>query len=479
MSHFWRQVIAMVCLIALPLCVTAITAVGLWRLDHLLKNVSEEYSEARLLQGIDRDLNAAAMGLGSGDAELIRAARGSLRSAETALVGYLATQFESVASEEHQAIEAGRASTLLRELQRLLSDEAGFAEPGARAADIHRLRGELTDLLNEEDEAVQIAHESARVARASTLSLVIITSLVSTLLCAALLIWSNHGVNQRLRELHQRLASQSPGTPARTAKGMGEVVTQIEDINAQMLRKIEEHGRELLRRERMVGIGLLAADVAHEINNPMNAMLGLTELGLRTIERGPLDGEATAELGESLRVVRREALRCKGIVERLMAMVRSDRRPSWFDATRLVHETVQVARAARPDRDSCFVVTGDGVSVRAYGPANEVRQILLTLLINAADAVSADGRIEVDATATDQEVWLRVRDNGRGFTEEVRRTFFTPFQSFSENGTGAGLGLSIAQALAEGMGATLTPFSDGPGQGSLFILAIKTPEEQA
>lgn len=162
-----------------------------------------------------------------------------------------------------------------------------------------------------------------------------------------------------------------------------------------------------------------------------------------------------------------------------MSMVRSDRKSSWFDATRLVRETIQVAQAARPDKAGCFVATGGVASVRAFGPADDVRQILLTLLINAADAIGATGRIEVDATQAEQEVWLRVRDNGRGFTESMRQSFFTPFKSFSENGAGAGLGLSIAQALAEGMGATLRPFSDGPGRGSMFVLAVPVPKESS
>lgn len=472
-----QQMLAMVLLVALPFCVAGLTAVGLVKLDWLLDNVAEEYAEARMLAPVDRDLGAAALALESEDPTLRSTARGRLERAEAGLLEYLATQYDDVGTEQHQAIESGHASELLRSIQDLLRAEGAVAEPDATSRRIGALRTELGVLLLAADNGVQSAHEAARRARESTLAVVFAASLASTAACVGLLVWSTRSLNRRLRGLHRRLAAQHPGAPKRASDVDG-MVAQIEDLNSRMISKIEESGRELLRRERLAGIGLLAADVAHEINNPMNAMLGLSELGLKTIERGPVDESARAEMHESLRVMRREALRCKGIIERLMTMVRGDRRSGWFDATRLVQETVHVAQAARPDKASCFVAIGQNGNVRAYGPADDVRQILLTLLINAADAIAPNGRIEVDATQTEREVWLRVRDNGRGFTESMRQSFFTPFRSYSENGRGAGLGLSIAQALAEGMGATLRPYSDGPGTGSMFILAIPLQEAE-
>jgi signal transduction histidine kinase len=476
-----RHLVALTLLVVLPLSVTALTAVGLMRLDRILEKVAEEYGETRLLAPIERDLGAAVVALESNDPASRATAHRLLTSAEKSLVGYLATQYDDVSGEEHQAAESGHASSLLSQLQDVLRSEAGGAPSAEIAARVLDFRADLSALQEEADEGVMAAHHEAEVTRDSTLTTVFVASLASTLACIALLVYSMRSVNRRLRDLHRRLAAQSPGPRARTARDVGGVVTQIEELNTRMIQKIEESGRELLRRERLAGIGLLAADVAHEINNPMNAMLGLSELGLKSIERGPVDEPTRAELQESLAVVRREALRCKGIIERLMAMVRSDRTASWFDASRLVQETVQVARAARPDKASCFVATGAAVPIRVYGPADDVRQILLTLLINAADAVGPDGRIEADATQTEREVWFRVRDNGRGFSEAMRQSFFTPFRSYSDASPGSGprlgLGLSIAQALAEGMGAALRPFSDGPGTGSLFVLAIRLPEE--
>ena len=158
---------------------------------------------------------------------------------------------------------------------------------------------------------------------------------------------------------------------------------------------------ELLRRERVAGIGLLAADVAHEINNPMNAILGLSELSLQATGRGPLSDAARNELHESLTVIRREAVRCKEIVERLMAMVRVRGESQWFDATRLLVETVEVAMASRPDKARCFHVLRSGQPVQVFAPSHEVRQIILTLLINAADARQAADYVNRHTSADD------------------------------------------------------------------------------
>ncbi len=471
-----QQVVAMVLLIVLPLCVATIAALGLWKLDFAMQNVAEEYDELRELERIDEDLSNARLALESDDPKLHAAARTLIEHAEAELVTYLATQYEGVAEQDHQAVESAEASKLTKILRELL--DVPLKDLPAQAQRVTDVRAGLDRLDHAADSGVRSAQVAAYHARRATLLWIVGSSVACAVLCIGLLAWSTRSVNLRLRELHQRLSAQTPGATAKPARELGGVVTQIEEMNSRMIEKIEESGRELLRRERLAAIGLLAADVAHEINNPMNAMLGLTELGLQTTERGPIDEPARAELSESLRVVRREALRCKAIVGRFMAMVRTDRKPSWIDTSRLVTETIQVAQAARPDRAACYVNASEGLNVLAFAPSNDVRQILLTLLINAADAVAPDGRIEVDATRTEQEIWIRVRDNGRGFTEAMRQTFFTPFKSHSEDGRGLGLGLSIAQALAEAMGATLRAFSDGPGCGSTFVLAIPYREER-
>lgn len=471
-----QRALAMIILVVMPLCVASITGLGFWRLSAAMSNLGDEYDEIRGLEDIDEDVTSARLVMESGSPAMRETARGMLEKASAALVSYLAEQSEQESDPTHQAIEAAEATKLIALLHSIV--EADPSTMQAQVSRVGEVRAGLDRLKRAADTNVRASQAMAQTARRSTLVWVITSSILCSGLCIALISWANHDVNKRLRSVYLRLARQS-GTPAPPAsRELVGIVSQIEGLGSGLADRIEESGRELLRRERLAAIGVLAADIAHEINNPMNAVLGLTELGLQTIQRAPVDEHARADIEESLRIVCREAGRCKVIVERFLAMARTDRRPGIFDATSLVRETIQVAQAARPDRASCFVQTAEQLSIPAFAKASDVRQILLTLLINAADAIEGDGRVEVDATRTDSEIWIRVRDDGCGFSDDVRQQLFTPFQSLSEHGKGLGLGLSIAHTLAASMGAALRAFSDGPGKGSTFIIAIPAREFQ-
>ncbi|MEQ9097095.1 MAG: HAMP domain-containing sensor histidine kinase [Phycisphaerales bacterium] len=381
-----------------------------------------------------------------------------------------------MSSQEHQAEEASRAASVLADIRDLIGDAWGTMPADERTNRILQIRAGLRALYEEADTGVLSAPAQAQATRRQTLALVLGASLVSATVCMALSIWSTRGVIVRLRELRNAMVARAEGSPSPEPRDVGGVVSQLEELSTRMALKIEEKNRELLRRERMAGVGLLAADVAHEINNPLNAMLGLAELSLRATISGPIDDAGRQELHESLGVIRREAIRCRAIVQRLMSMVRSPRAPETLDVQRLLTETVDTARAARPDRAACYAFTCPDKPLSITARGDDVRQIMLTLLINAADAVGPDGRIDVDATRAGGEVWLRVRDNGRGMPAEAIENLGVPFATTRSDKGGTGLGLSIATTIAADIGATIRAESPGPDQGTLFILAIPTDE---
>lgn len=473
-----RLLIACILLLALPLTVSVITWQGLKSMDHELLEVAEEFSESRSLQPVDIELAVAAYALQQDSPESTPRAMASLREAERLLLQYLADQYNDVSDEEHQAEESSQASAALQEIRDLLGPSWETFSTADRLRGTNQVRSVIRDLYADAEEGVLRAPVSAKAARRRTLTLVVVSSIVCALICVGFLIWSSREVFRRLRELRNAMASDAENTPTQPARDVPGVMAQLEELNRRLHDKIEEKNREILRRERMAGIGLLAADVAHEINNPLNAMLGLSELSLRAASE-PVDEQTRAELHESLGVIRREVIRCRGITQRLMAMVRGSKPPQWLDVMRLITETTDVARAARPDRAQCFVVSDLDRSIRLHTSSEELRQILLTLLINAADAVSQDGRIEIDAQDTGSEIWIRVRDNGRGFTAETQSRFAIPFSSTKHEEGGLGLGLSIAYAIAEDIGAEIRSQSEGPGHGSLFTIAFSSQESDS
>jgi signal transduction histidine kinase len=467
-----KLVVMMVVLIVCPLGVSAITWFAMGRMDVEVRQVAEEFAEARRLQVIERSLTAAVTDLATDPEHRAETALAHLRTAEAGLVEFLASQHGSVAEEEHQANEADHASELAQTLGSLTGGGWGDLSHEQRLASSKAVLQRLNELYNDAEAGVRLAPALAERARRQALLMVITASLVSAAVCIAVLAWSTRGVVRRLRELHASLQTQTDQV-AIAPWDVDDVVTGIQAFNDRLLVRMEEKNRELLRRERMAGIGLLAADVAHEINNPLNAMLGLSELSLRATSVERMSEEDRREVRDSLEIVIREINRCRGIVQRLMAMVRGPGQPQLFDATRLLSETIEVARAARPDKARCYVSVAEHRGTMVTAPMEDVRQVVLTLLINAADAVGPDGQITADATKVGEEVWIRIRDNGRGFTPETQARFDVPFSTTRASEGGAGLGLSIAHAVARDIGAALRSESAGPGRGSVFILALR------
>lgn len=456
--------------VLVPLGVAFTSWRGLERMDAEIARISEEYGEIRRLESIEAAVALSLERLRQEPADGSGALR-HLRDAEGALLGYIESQGETGSRGPHQSGELEAAHAAMSRLRETIDSADGLKPEPVLA-----IQSAVRSLRSLADDSVRSAQASASEIEGSTLRLVLAGSLGTALTCALVATWANRGAMRRLRELHRAVSARAEsGHPTRSSD-LGAVVREIDVLSERMHRELQQKNRELLRRERVAGVGLLAADVAHELRNPLNAMLGLTELSLRTLADGPLADDRRAEVQESLGVVRREALRCREIVERLMAMVRARGRRVRFDGAAVLAETVHVARAARPDKARCFHVLRPGQPVWVTSSPQEVRQVLLTLLLNAADAIGDDGRIEADVTASDSETWFRVRDDGKGFESASRIELAEPFDTTRADEGGTGLGLSIAHSLAADLEGEIRCFSDGPGKGSLFVLAVPLRE---
>ena len=469
---------ALVLTLVFPTGVTLIVWYGLRQLEMDIQLLTEEFDEAVLLRPIENNLSVALILLDETSLTAEESVLQRLHVAEQGLIVYLGEQYDGNASKDHQGDESLHASNALMGLQELIGPRWASLTGAQRREAVQSIQGDITNLYEDTGSGVLSVPALAHISHGRTLYAVFGVTLVAVASCSAFSLLILRSVHRRLLVLKRGIEEQSDIGSRGEAKDVDAAMSQLESLNEQMLQSIQDKNRELLRRERVFGIGLLAADVAHEINNPMNAMLGLSELSLRTLSQSPLDEQSQGELHQSLSVIRRELLRCRGIIEQLMAMVRTGGKPHWFDINHLLSETVAVARAARPDKGNCFHLLGSDRSLRGYAPQQEIRQILLTLLINAADAIGDQGRIEVDATRAQGEIWIRVRDNGRGFTPSMQKDFSIPFNTDRAEDGGTGLGLSIAYALTREIGAELRSSSDGPGTGSMFLLAI-TDQEQA
>lgn len=230
--------------------------------------------------------------------------------------------------------------------------------------------------------------------------------------------------------------------------------------------------QQLLVSARMASIGMLAAGVAHEVNNPLAYVLNNVEIALRQL--APL-GEATRTGREALGVALEGVDRIRTIVRDLLALSRvDDVAVGPVDVPLVVESTLALARKEIGER-ATLAYEHEPVPL-ARGSTARLGQVLLNLLSNALEAL-ADGRRETNELrvvvrpSTAGGVLVEVSDNGVGIREEHAPRVFDPFFTTKAPGRGTGLGLAISQRLVAEMGGELT-FESVAKRGSTFRVTL-------
>lgn len=237
----------------------------------------------------------------------------------------------------------------------------------------------------------------------------------------------------------------------------------------KMERDITEELRlrgQLIHSERLSAVGQLVSGVAHELNNPLQSILGFTEL--------LIDAEERPELRRDLEQVRSEAVRAGKIVRNLLAFVR---RSSSERALASVNDIVKTTIALRSYEFGSanirlFESYAEGLPSVVVNP-EEIQQVILNLILNAEQAMRAASRggiLTVATNCADGMVTIDIRDDGPGVPAALAGRVFEPFFSTKEVGEGTGLGLSIAMGIAEAHGGSLTLVPTD--KGACFRLAI-------
>ncbi len=222
---------------------------------------------------------------------------------------------------------------------------------------------------------------------------------------------------------------------------------------------------ELVRAERLAGIGTLAAGVAHEVNSPLLGVIGLAEALID--ERDP------DVVREHARDILAYGGRIRDIVRGLTAYARDDDEAVVLDAAAETHEAVRlVRRVVRCEGVTVRCVLASGARVRAR--PGDIQQVALNLVRNAVEAAQGTGvagEIRVFLEHGAGQVRLRVEDDGPGLDEAARRQVFDPFYTTKPAGKGTGLGLHVCYRIALRMGGALSVV-DGTGRGAAFELRV-------
>jgi signal transduction histidine kinase len=228
-----------------------------------------------------------------------------------------------------------------------------------------------------------------------------------------------------------------------------------------MAEELEVRERRLVESERMAAIGQLAAGVAHEINNPIGIIRGY----LKTM--GPDSPPET--LREELQILDDEAAACQRIAEDLVAYARApELRCSSIAMDRLLTETVRRFQETADGAERRVAL--DAAAGVAYADIGRLRQVLLNLMVNAAQVSESDGLIEVSGAPVERGAYqILVSDRGPGIPPEDRTKVFEPF--FSKRPGGSGLGLAVCQGIVRAHGGTIVA-EDREGGGTTFRVTV-------
>ena len=244
---------------------------------------------------------------------------------------------------------------------------------------------------------------------------------------------------------------------------------------------------EAVRSEQLASVGVLAAGVAHEINNPLASIAFRAEaLEARlydiiaedeTLAEDEKDSEFSV-IHSYLQTIQEEAFRCKGITERLLDFSREgNHQRERINLAELTTGVIDMVRHLGKYREKEIAFDSDE-PVFAHVDAQEMKQVMLNLITNGLDALEAGGTLTIRVHNRDDEAELLVMDNGCGMTAETLSRVFEPFFTSRQDGSGNGLGLAITHRIIEDHGGRIVATSDGPGCGSQFRVTLPTTQNE-
>jgi two-component system, NtrC family, sensor kinase len=263
-----------------------------------------------------------------------------------------------------------------------------------------------------------------------------------------------------------RLAIAFNEMQSQLARDRAELEQRLADLT-RTARELETAQRSLVQSEKMASVGRLAAGIAHEIGNPLSAILGLVEL--------TLDGDLSAqEQREFLSRVKKETERIHRIIRDLLDFARREPIEEIGASCDLAEVVDDAVRLVGPQKDLRLVTIErrfEEPTPKARGSKERLAQVVLNLLLNAADAIEGEGTITFEVREKDDRVELAVQDSGPGIAEEVRVSLFEPFVTTKPAGRGTGLGLAVCHTIVERLGGTIEA-SNAPEGGARFVVRL-------
>lgn len=228
---------------------------------------------------------------------------------------------------------------------------------------------------------------------------------------------------------------------------------------------------QLLESSRLVAVGEIAASVAHELNNPLTAVLGFSQLALNQ--------EMDDVLRRDVEAIASEARRAGRIVDNLLSFARHrGSEMKIFDPGQAVQHVLDLRQYECKMNNIEVVKYFDETTPRTIANLHQMQQVFLNVLNNSVQAITehhGHGTITVGVVGIGDNIRITFADDGPGIPEDVRPRIFDPFFTTKPIGKGTGLGLSICRSIVEAHGGTIR-VNSRPGKGTTFTIEIPVVE---
>ena len=239
--------------------------------------------------------------------------------------------------------------------------------------------------------------------------------------------------------------------------------------NANLYHQLQETQSQLIQAEKMSALGQLAGGLAHEINNPLSGILGLTQLVLENTTR-------STQNYQDLKDIEKAVFRCKRIITSLLSFARQEKSSlEPVSVNEVLDETLTLcARQMELKRVKIVREFGDGLPM-VNADFQQLMQVFLNLLNNAGDAMPDGGTVTITTrlapAAAGECVEITISDTGGGIPGEILTRIFDPFYTTKPPGKGTGLGLSVCLGIMNKHNGAITARSE-PGKGSAFTMTL-------
>src|SRR6185436_18509857 len=246
------------------------------------------------------------------------------------------------------------------------------------------------------------------------------------------------------------------------------ILHDLTEIRELERRRVEQ---QLFESEKLAAVGRLAASIAHEVNNPLEAIKNALYLMQTSFE-----GESKNT--RFLEIARKETERVSHIIRQMLGFARRPGEVDWVDINQLLEETLVLMEKKLRQLRIRISRSFDDSLPRIRARADQLRQVFLNLIINAQQAIEGDGEIVISTSRYEQalqpSIVVQLSDSGVGIAEDDLNRIFDPFFSTGKKGTG--LGLWVTQDIMRQHGGRIEVSSE-LGRGTVFsiVLQVESP----